>query len=732
MNARPQEARTPIKDVFGGPLTAQSMAPAKGSVKPLKPMAGRSLIGTPSQPRSLKKPQLTPKAKLKVEEPPSPIEGRKVSQSSQSLRATIAAARAAHRESRDPNDDAITPRSIEGSNVASIGPDADPASLDLMDSTHVNIVKKRINNARKDGKLNIAALCLAEIPTEVLKMYEYDPNDKSSSPWYESVDVTRLLAADNEFKELPSQVFPSGGRYSQDDPDPQDGIFTGLTDIDLHGNSLQALPSTMGNLPALTTLNLSRNQLGNESLEVISSIKSLRELRLAENKLIGTLPDCIGQLEDLLTFDITRNSVSELPASIGRLSNLSKLIVSENRLASIPFEALFDLQVTEISASRNKLTGHLFPANVTCVSSLKVLDVSTNALNSLTKGSIELPALQILEVANNRISELPNVTTWIQLTNLNAEENKLSAFPEGFTKLANLKTADFGNNSLLVIEDDIGSMDTLISLNIKNNPVKERRLPRLGTEELKAELRNRRADVVSSTTNGAQDLTSPTAGWPISNGTLDRSNTRMQSLDRSDLEPLSDHQVTSLVLHHNQLPKISPAIQLLGDTLVSLDLSHNKLGRSDAYLTESLSLPNLQTLNLTSNGLVSIEPLLGRLSAPKLTALIIAFNRVKTLPRVCKAFPVLTRLIASNNAINELDVDSVRGLQVLDVSSNEIEHLPAKLAVLQGQLRTLVVTGNKFRVPGYAMLQKGTEEVLKWLRTRIPAGEEGAIGADEK
>jgi Leucine-rich repeat (LRR) protein len=501
-----------------------------------------------------------------------------------------------------------------------------------------------------------------------------------------------------------------------------------LTDVDLHGNALRTLPSTMGNLSMLTTLNLSRNQLGNECLETIGRIKSLKELRLAENKLADVLPDSVSWLEDLIILDLQKNSITELPSSLGRLSKLSKLNVSTNRLSSIPFEAIFDLNITEIVASRNQLDGYLLPSSVPSIRSLKALDISTNRLLGIAETAIELPALITLEMANNRVSELPSVASWLNLITLNAEENKLSAFPEGFTKLHNLQSADFGNNSLLSIDDGIGDMVGLASLNIKNNPIKERRLPRLTTHELKAELRSRRPLIQDSPTeNGASSEGSPLSYWPVRDGVLDRSNTRLQSIDKTELEPLTRHNVNSMLLHHNQLPKISPAIELLGETLVSLDLSYNKLGKTDMYLTECLTLPNLHTLNLTSNALISLDPLVNRLTAPKLETLIFSFNRIKTLPALCEAFPALSKLIASNNAIGVLDVDSVRGLRVLDVSSNEIESLPPRLAVLQGQLRTLVVTGNRFRVPGYAILQKGTEEVLKWLRMKIPAGEEGAI-----
>ena len=115
------------------------------------------------------------------------------------------------------------------------------------------------------------------------------------------------------------------------------------------------------------------------------------------------------------------------------------------------------------------------------------------------------------------------------------------------------------------------------------------------------------------------------------------------------------------------------------------------------------------------------------LAAPKLTTLILPFNRLTTLPLLCPTFPALSKLLAPNNALKELNVDGLDGLQMLDVSSNEIESLPPKLGMLQGKLRTLMVQGNKFRVPGWGVLEKGTDAILDWCRKKIPAGEEGSL-----
>ena len=658
---------------------------------------------------------------------------RKVSASSQSLRETIAKAKAVHRQSTIISTDASMPRAMVNDNLIGMSMDVDPFSFDLTESGGANILRKRINSAKADGRLNIASLCLKEIPEEVVKMYDYDPNNEGNAAWYESVDLTRFIAADNEISELKEDAFPDVPNSEI----PPGGIFHGLEVMDLRGNQLRTLPPGLSALRKLTTLNLSRNQIGNEALEVISYIPTLRELRLGNNSLTGGLPDILGELKALEILDLHDNSIEDIPQTIKSMSKLKVLNVAGNKLTAIPIVAMGGMPLTEIIASHNRLNGHLFPSSISQVASLQILDVSHNALVSIGDGQINMPLLHTFDVSSNRLTALPDLTVMHKLFTLNASENQIRTIPEGFTSLKALKSADFSGNNLLTLDDGIGSMENLTVLNISNNPLRERRLLRMSVEDLKLELRVKLSNH-GSVEGSLSDPTSPTGSklqslaWPVKDGVLDRSHNKLSIVNRSDLEAVvANEDVKSLVLHHNPLQTITPVYEVLGYTLASLDLSYNKFGQNSAYFVEPVNLPRLQTLNLTSNALTTLDPLVTFLSAPSLTTLIIPFNRLTTLPQLCTAFPALTKLLAANNAIVSLDVDAIRGLQVLDVSSNEIAHLPPRLALLQGQLRTLMVNGNRFRVPGWGVVEKGTEEILNWCRMRIPAGEEGAVVEDD-
>ena len=661
----------------------------------------------------------TSHASIEIAVPITGAERYSKTTSSAALRETIAKAKAAHRQAQS---------GAKGNQELRTGDD------ELFPvSNNKSLLRRKIEIARTDGRLNIAALGLTEIPREVMSMYDLNTVDASGSSWYESVDITRLVAADNEIQSLSEDIFPdrSAEDLQGDEDESQGTLFRGLETLDLHGNILGSLPVGLRQLKYLTNLNLSKNRLTNDCFEIITLISSLRELRLAENYLKGPLPLELCGMENLQILDMHNNSISELPDGLQDLIHLRALNVAGNQLRFAPMESLNLLPLVELDLSRNRIGGTLLPAGLRAFRSLQNLDVSGNALASMSEdANLIMPELRSLIVSENRLQTLPNISTWTCLTNLAAANNALTFFPDGMVSLPNLKNVDLTGNNIKKLDDDIAMMDSLSMLNIANNPLRERRFLTMNTEDLKRELRNRL--LPPETAEAPQDphleqdiiseVTTHTGCWPVKpGGVLDRSSTSLSTLDQSDLEPLSSVSVRSLVLNHNNIGAIPCSISLFGATLTTLDLSHNRMTGS-RYLSAQLSLPALRDLNLASNTIASLEPMNGNLEAPRLEILNVSYNRLTALPPLRDQFPALATIQASDNQIHELPFESVSGLQVCNVARNDIGHLDPQLGLLDGAggLRTLVVEGNRFRVPRREVVEGGTEKLLAWLRGRIP------------
>lgn len=653
--------------------------------------------------------------------------------SSAALRETIARAKAARSRNNQ-----LQPR---GGDSALSPQVTDEFPEIVVGGSNKGLLRKRVASARADGRLNIAAMGLKDMPSEVLKMYNPDVVDPSDGAWYESVDLVRLLAADNEFEILSEEQFPDvvAGPDSAMDDDFQGMLFAGLDTLDLHGNHLRILPLGLRRLENLSTLNLSKNKLGNESLNVITQIHSLRELRLAENVLDGVLSPRLGSLEKLEIIDVSNNAITTLPPNSNEISKLRVLNVAGNKLSALPFELLVSLPLIDIDAARNRLGGALFPACVPGLPSLKSLDVSSNALTSIVEsGAIELPSLQSLNVTENRLIKLPDMRGWTELLTLTTIGNRLTSLPENIVSLEKLRSVDFSRNDIKKLDERLGLMDALTTIRIANNPLRERRFLTMDAETLKGELRSRLLPEESSETMGDDLLCSqasgPAAGidtaiskaWRINpGGVVDRSSANLESIEPTDFDfSIQANDVKTLILHHNLLTQIPQAIELVRSSLRILDLSRNKLAGSSCYILTDLSLPNVRSLNLSNNAITSLSPLLDFLSAPELSEINVSRNRLTSLPMLRKSFPALTTVYASQNRISELKVESVKGLEVLDVSGNAIAHLDPKLGLLGSKgLRTLIIEANTFRVPRRDVIDKGTDAVLAWLKGRIPEEE---------
>ncbi|EKV15985.1 putative leucine-rich repeat protein [Penicillium digitatum] len=676
------------------------------------------------------------------------IEARKASKSSSTLRETIAKAKAARKamaagdQKEKPQEQVYQAPPIDAPlDSWAGGDDEDPFGQPSQGSNSL-VMRKRVQTARATGQLNIAAFSLKEIPKEVLTMYDYDP--ENSANWFENVDLVKFYAADNELEQISDETFPDINP-EEFDPDSDDrGLqFGGLETLDLHGNILKSLPMGLRRLQNLRTLNLSNNCLDMAHIEIIAEIKSLTDLKLANNQLQGELTVVIGRLSSLEFLDLRGNALTKLPDELAGLSSLRTLDVSENKFTSLPFETLCKLPLKTLNAQKNRLEGTLIHASVTKLDTLQSLNIANNAVMVFSANdALELPDLHTLLIGVNRITHLPRMTSWQSLLTLSAEENKIAELPQGFAELKSLKKADFTGNSLTHLDEKIGLMENLASLRVSNNPLRERRLLRMDTDDIKRDLRSRSEPDPQDTDDEGSVATQFTLApespeldrsWDIkSGGILDKSYAGMTDLKVEQLEMIPSLDIRCLYLQHNELSCFpAPAIGMLAQCLVELDLSHNPLKGAE-FLSSPLELPKLQSLTLNAGGLTSWEPLLSNLIAPSLTFLDVSHNRLKgPLPHLRHTYPELKTLVASDNQIASLDFEAAQGLQVLELSNNELDSLPPKIGLLAAgrspqnwgngsALRRFEVAGNRFRVPRWQVVAKGTDAILEFLRERIP------------
>ncbi|KAJ8324207.1 hypothetical protein O5D80_007406 [Batrachochytrium dendrobatidis] len=591
-------------------------------------------------------------------------------------------------------------------------------------------LQKLIQASRSNGRLNISNLELESIPDEVwgtnaaacqstvLDVSFDRPLDQGS--WWEVCELKRLVAADNHITAI----------------DPRIADLGALVMLDLHNNQISSIPDVVGSLQALSILNLSFNCITclPDSLFQLPLV----ELHVQGNALVQ-LSDAIGNLSRLSHLDLSDNKLSALPPSISKMTCLTKLNVSKNQLTSLESVDLSAIvQLTELNLSYNLLANlSAFSIDTISLPKLKILDVKHNRLSSLTV-KLTCPELVDLCLSFNNLSSIaPGVFfDLIQLETLDLRDNALCVVPDDTLQLHRLKRLDLTNNNISRLQPELGLLHNLTMFLVYGNPI--RGLPTLdSTVKLLEHLQKR--IVIPASSHQIQ----PNANNAVVSRGIDQSDSLppLHHLQQSSVAP-SQQEYSSRVMNLS-----NQGLDVLGNDILSnfdfapstIDVSQNRLKNLPNHFNEysnsvvtliarqnlltvfpNIPFGHLKILDLSRNKITQLSESLPLL--PRLDELNLSFNQLVYLPSQL-SFPNLTVLLVSNNRLEAIDphmlIQCIPGIQILDVSNNSIQTIPPELALLPC-IKSLQLSGNMFRVPRAAILQKGTEAICEYLKSRIP------------
>ncbi|KAJ3242934.1 hypothetical protein HDU77_010620 [Chytriomyces hyalinus] len=119
------------------------------------------------------------------------------------------------------------------------------------------------------------------------------------------------------------------------------GDWPALTHLELQENKLRGeLPIALGLLAGLRVLHLNGNSLSGAIPHELGRLEKLEQLHLNDNCLSGSIPDSLGQLCQLQSLYLNNNCLSgQLPPTLGKLNNLRALYLENNQIEGfIPLE----------------------------------------------------------------------------------------------------------------------------------------------------------------------------------------------------------------------------------------------------------------------------------------------------------------------------------------------------------------------------------------------------------
>lgn len=360
-------------------------------------------------------------------------------------------------------------------------------------------------------------------------------------------------------------------------------------------------------------MNLADNHLLGTIPEELGKLPNLHTLNLARSYLQGNIPDSLGASSFLSYVDLANNMLTgSIPLSLASSSSLSTLILSRNSLSGEIPSTLFDKkssELTMVNLQMNSFTGAIPPFHE--ATALRFLCLTGNFLSGSIPPSIgNISSLASILLGQNRLSGLiPETLSHItKLLELDLSYNSLSgSVPLSLYNMSSLKNFSVGSNGLVgQIPSYIGySLPNLQSLIMGSN-----RLEGL----IPASVANMLTLQILDLSNNSLHGSVPSLGSLANLRQLDLGKNLLGAHDWSFLTSLANcTQLTKLSLEGNALNGSLPiSIVNLSRRLEDLSFGSNQI--SGTIPVEISNLVNLTSLRMESNFLSgSIPSTIGKL-----------------------------------------------------------------------------------------------------------------------
>jgi leucine-rich repeat protein SHOC2 len=292
--------------------------------------------------------------------------------------------------------------------------------------------------------------------------------------------------------------------------------LTSLLHFSLNWTNIQSdtLISVVCQLPSLQVLELDGTQQFETLSSQISQLTLLQHLSLSSYR-ITSLPTQLGLLTQLHTLNLDCcDSLNNIPTELEHLTNLREfrlrgttkinkfslkmknwiklevLVLNSLNIEMIPSEVWMMTKLRHLSLNDNKLS--FIPSELYCLSNLTHLDLSYNKITHISNQINKLTQLQYFEISSNQLTQFPDdISSLLHLSELRINNNKLKKFPSQlpsnlarlnlnenlitsissttFSSLTRLERLELFENQITILPTQIGLLTSLQELNLNNN-----------------------------------------------------------------------------------------------------------------------------------------------------------------------------------------------------------------------------------------------------------------------
>ncbi|GJQ76084.1 hypothetical protein Trydic_g1836 [Trypoxylus dichotomus] len=419
----------------------------------------------------------------------------------------------------------------------------------------------------------------------------------------------------------------------------------------------------------LKVLNMSYNKIKKIDSTTFRGMRFLRWLFLSDNLIADVGRGTFASITRIGIIDLARNFIKKVDYQMFyQLTVIEKIDLSGNNITEISKLAFKDIYLTHINLSRNAISKIEDGAFENCPN-ITVLDLSYNKLRNIPKKAFDENTYTMeLRLSYNLFTEMSQIPlhNMTGLKILDASYNEITNISKNtFPKLYELHTINFSHNNITTIFNSVFQvLFSLRSLDLSYNHLETIKPSTFGTIPTLLELDlsyNRLNNVAKS---GLSRLASTR-----------KLSLRNNKLDTLFILPIS---VSHLDLSYNEFAEIPPKLWPSMNSLLHLDLSHNKIG-DNMVKGSFLGLLTLQALNLNYNG-VTKPPWEALSDFPALQYLYLEGNNLTKLEK--SAFGRLPVVFELNLAFNQIGnvtekaFDGLLQMLKLNLTNNNLTHIP--------------------------------------------------------
>ncbi len=353
--------------------------------------------------------------------------------------------------------------------------EADPDKVEFLDlqSQNLKLYPEEIKNLKNLIAINLSYNNLKDFPSEIFDFpklqYVWLDNiglknlkfDKEEIEKIKKSNIVFMSLNNNKLTKIHSSIFDLNYlielrlNNNQINSIAVDKGFdpkkSNLRIIDFQKNKFEAIPVELSDFPSIAGLNLAEN-----NIKLIQNVpkgyKRLKAVKLNSNPL-KTIDKSFYNISMLEELNLNQTFIATLPDSISKLSKL-KILILPGTFSSFPNDFGQLKYLTELHINNN-------------------INSTQNRTLDISKSVFNCQKLRVLDISGANISPLSgDIGKLKRLESLYLVNCNLSSVPDALFSLPNLAVLDLDDNRITQLPANISeSQASLATLNLQNSPL---------------------------------------------------------------------------------------------------------------------------------------------------------------------------------------------------------------------------------------------------------------------